>query len=78
MKEKDEKKLNIACENVNKDKVTRMDKINNEYIRGSLKVAPITVKFKGNRLSWYGHGDKERRKAYEYKSGVHECGRMEE
>jgi hypothetical protein len=26
-----------------------------EYIRGSLKVAPITEKLKGNRLSWYGH-----------------------
>jgi hypothetical protein len=31
--------------------VTRMDKVRNEYIRGSLKVAPITEKLKGNRLS---------------------------
>jgi hypothetical protein len=32
-----------------------MDKVRNEYIRGSLKVAPITENFKENRLSWYGH-----------------------
>jgi hypothetical protein len=35
--------------------VTRMDNVRNEYIRGCLKVAPITEKLKGNRLSWYGH-----------------------
>ena len=35
--------------------VTRMDKVRNEYIRGSLKVAPVTEKLKGNRLAWYGH-----------------------
>jgi hypothetical protein len=35
--------------------VTRMDKVRNEYIRGSLKVAPITEKLKRNRLSWYRH-----------------------
>ena len=35
--------------------VTRMDRIRNEYIRGSLKVAPVTEKLCGNRLSWYGH-----------------------
>jgi hypothetical protein len=35
--------------------ITRMDKVSNEYIRGSLKVAPITEKLKGNRLSWYGN-----------------------
>jgi hypothetical protein len=26
-----------------------------QYLRGSLKVAPITKKLKGNRLRWYGH-----------------------
>ncbi|PZC74657.1 hypothetical protein B5X24_HaOG207376 [Helicoverpa armigera] len=36
-------------------RVTRMDKVRNEYIRGSLKVAPVTVKMSGQRLSWYGH-----------------------
>ena len=35
--------------------VTRMDKVRNEYIRGSLKVAPVTEKLCGNRLSWYEH-----------------------
>ncbi|KAJ8704936.1 hypothetical protein PYW08_012256 [Mythimna loreyi] len=35
--------------------VTRMDKVKNEYIRGSLKVAPVTDKLKGKGLSWYGH-----------------------
>ncbi|KAJ8715796.1 hypothetical protein PYW07_010278 [Mythimna separata] len=35
--------------------VWRMDKVRNEYIRGSLKVAPVIEKLKGNRLSWYGH-----------------------
>ncbi|KAJ8729865.1 hypothetical protein PYW07_016903 [Mythimna separata] len=34
--------------------VIRMDKVRNEYIRGSLKVVPVTEKLKGNRLSWYG------------------------
>ncbi|KAJ8720922.1 hypothetical protein PYW08_006387 [Mythimna loreyi] len=34
---------------------TRINKVRNEYIRGSLKVVPVTEKFKGNRLSWYGH-----------------------
>lgn len=31
--------------------VTRMDKVRNEYIRGSLKVAPVTEKLRGNWLS---------------------------
>jgi hypothetical protein len=32
-----------------------MDKIRNEYTRGSLKVAPETEKMRSNRLAWYGH-----------------------
>lgn len=35
--------------------VTRLDKIKNEYIRGSFKVAPIVEKVKESRMRWYGH-----------------------
>ncbi|XP_048006662.1 uncharacterized protein LOC125242006 [Leguminivora glycinivorella] len=35
--------------------VTLKDKVRNEYIRGSLKVAPITDKLAETRLRWYGH-----------------------
>ncbi|KAA5655339.1 hypothetical protein F3G58_31385, partial [Pseudomonas aeruginosa] len=35
--------------------VTRMDRIRNEYVRGSLKVAPVTEKLRSARLGWYGH-----------------------
>jgi exonuclease III len=34
---------------------TRHDKIRNEYIRGSFKVAPIPEKLSESRLRWYGH-----------------------
>jgi hypothetical protein len=32
-----------------------MDRIRNEYIRGSSKVAPVTEKIRSKRLAWYGH-----------------------
>ncbi|XP_063623124.1 uncharacterized protein LOC134795222 [Cydia splendana] len=35
--------------------VTRLDKVRNEHIRGSYKVAPITDKIQESRLRWYGH-----------------------
>ncbi|KAI5642476.1 hypothetical protein NE865_05503 [Phthorimaea operculella] len=35
--------------------VTRLDKVRNEYIRGSFKVAPIADKLKESRLRWFGH-----------------------
>jgi hypothetical protein len=35
--------------------ITRMNIIRNEYIRGSLKVAPVTDKMRCNRIAWYGH-----------------------
>jgi len=33
----------------------RKDRIRNEYIRGSLEVAPIVDKICENRLKWLGH-----------------------
>lgn len=35
--------------------VTRMDKVKNDYIRGSLKVVPVDEKLRSNGLIWYGH-----------------------
>ncbi|XP_073950972.1 uncharacterized protein [Choristoneura fumiferana] len=35
--------------------VTRLDKVRNEHIRGSYKVAPIADKVKESRMRWYGH-----------------------
>ncbi|KAG7296805.1 hypothetical protein JYU34_020747 [Plutella xylostella] len=35
--------------------VTRLDKVRNEHIRGSFKVAPIAEKLKETRLRWFGH-----------------------
>lgn len=57
VKKTDEKRLHVAEMRMLRWMcgVTRMDKVRNEYIRGSLKVAPVTEKLKGNPLSWYGH-----------------------
>ncbi|KAI5715080.1 hypothetical protein M8J77_010243 [Diaphorina citri] len=35
--------------------VTRMDRIRNEYIRGSVKVGPIGKKIQESRMRWFGH-----------------------
>ncbi|XP_041973821.1 uncharacterized protein LOC121729387 [Aricia agestis] len=35
--------------------VTRIDKVRNEYIRGSFGVASVVEKVKESRLRWYGH-----------------------
>lgn len=35
--------------------VTLKDKVRNEYIRGTFKVAPVTEKLKESRLRWFGH-----------------------
>ncbi|XP_073967457.1 uncharacterized protein [Choristoneura fumiferana] len=32
--------------------VTRLDKVRNEYVRGSFKVAPVAEKLKASRLRW--------------------------
>ena len=35
--------------------VTRKDKIRNEYVRGTAKIAKLGDKLRNARLSWYGH-----------------------
>nr|XP_049695049.1 uncharacterized protein LOC126054270 [Helicoverpa armigera] len=35
--------------------VTRLDKIRNEYVRGSLGVRDVADKIQEKRLRWYGH-----------------------
>ena len=36
-------------------RVTRKDKIRNEYIRGTVKVERLGMKLREGRLRWYGH-----------------------
>ena len=43
--------------------VTREDKIRNEYIRGTAKIAKLGEKIRGARLRWYGHVKRRRREA---------------
>ena len=38
--------------------VTRKDKIKNEYVRGTAKIAKLGEKLRGTRLRWYGRGEK--------------------
>ena len=35
--------------------VTKKDKIKNEYVRGTEKIAKLGDKLRGTRLRWYGH-----------------------
>ena len=35
--------------------VTRKDKIKNEYVRGTAKIAKLGDKLRNARLRWYGH-----------------------
>ena len=35
--------------------VTKKDKIRNEHVRGSVKVAPVKTKMTKKRLKWYRH-----------------------
>ena len=36
-------------------RVTRKDKIRNEYIKGTVKVERLEMKMREGRLRWYGH-----------------------
>ena len=36
-------------------RVTRKDKIRNEYVRGTAKIAKLEDKLRNARLHWYGH-----------------------
>ena len=45
--------------------VTRKDKIKNEYVRGTAKIAKLGDQLRGTRLRWYGHG--KRRKGLRWK-----------
>ena len=40
---------------IGSDKVTRKDKIRNEYVRGTVKIAKLGDKLRNARLRWYGH-----------------------
>ena len=40
--------------------VTRKDKIKNEYVRGTAKIAKLGEKLRGKRLRWYGHVKRRR------------------
>ena len=35
--------------------VTRKNKIKNEYVRGTAKIAELVDELRGTRLRWYGH-----------------------
>ena len=38
--------------------VTRKDRIRNEYVRGTAKIAKLGDKLRNARLRWYGHGQR--------------------
>ena len=57
IKKAEERKLDVAEMKMLRwmSGVTRMDRIRNEYIRGSLKVTEVSKKVQEARLRWYGH-----------------------
>ena len=57
IKKTEERKLDVAEMKMLRwmSGVTKMDRVRNEYIRGSLKVAEVSKKIQEARLRWYGH-----------------------
>ena len=57
MKRVHEKKVNVAEMRMLRwmSDVTRKDKIRNDRIRGTVKVAQLSSKMQEKRLNWYGH-----------------------
>ena len=57
IKKTEEKKLDVAEMKMLRwmAGVTRMDRVRNKYIRGTLKVVEVSKKVQEGRLRWYGH-----------------------
>ena len=57
MRKIDEKKMDVAEMRMLRwmSGVTRIDRIRNEYIRGSTKVTKVSKKMQEGRLMWYGY-----------------------
>ena len=46
-------------------RLTRKDKIRNEYVRGTAKIAKLGDKLRNARLRWYGHVKKRKKTTWE-------------
>ena len=57
MRKREEKKLDVAEMKMLRWMVgvTRMDRIRNDYVRGSVKVIELSKKIQEARLRWFGH-----------------------
>ena len=53
--------------------MTRKDKIRNEYVRGTAKIAKLEDKLRNSRLRWYGHA-KRREEGYVGKRMMEDSG----
>ena len=47
--------------------VTKKDKMRNEHVRESVKVASVAEKISEKRLKWYGHVKREARRTHSKK-----------